>query len=882
MAKKLKFSEEEIKEILSVVDFCNDEDNVVRERQIVDWKRYKLMWEGINDIYFNAVAHDWRTFPQTNDDGSSDQSYYDKRINVFRAYLESIMAALSITVPPVKCFPDDAESSSDLSTARAGDKIAELIYRHNDIPILWIHGLFVFSTEGMVACYDYSDRSEKYGTYKKDITENASELHEITKCPLCEYIIEDNILPPEEANVPNDLSGGGMDAAPAPDVMDEGIEPPSLAPPTAPVPANTELNDIPPEAIPQEMNGIIPPSVPPTPTPDMGIPPQIPPVPPEMGEMGMSPEMGGMDEAANEVQGMIGQDVCPNCHQLMMPQVTKENYTFVKIIGNTDEPKSRVCMKIYGGLNVKVPNYAKCQEDIPYLIKEEEINVVMAIQKYESLKGRGIKKVLENIRGQAGQVWNEYEQWGRLSPQYRGEYPENVVTERLAWLRPAAFNYLEEERADHFKKKAPKGMLVKMINDSFCEACEENLDDHWSLINYPGSDYLHFDPLGSSLTSIQEITIDLVSLVLQTIEHGIGQTFADPNVLDFKAYKETEVLPGGIFPAIPKSGKALNDAFFEVKTATLSQEVLPFYQNVQQMGQLTSGALPSLFGGQLAGSETASEYSMSRAQALQRLQNTWKTFTTWWKYCIGKAINIYIQELEYDERNVERRKDGSFFNTFIRRSELNGKIGKVELEANENLPLTWSQQKDVIMTLLQANNPMIQQFIMAPENLPLIREAIGLTDFFVPGENDVEAEYETIQLLLQSEPIPNPKMQDPNAMMEAEMTGMPIQPMAASIPVEVGIDNHVIRYEVCRNWLVSEVGRQTKVDNKAGYENVLLRAKEHLLNIDAPPPDAEQGGPEGGMPKPPNGKGSVPGEKIKQTNKKTAPINGENDVATIQ
>ena len=46
----------------------------------------------------------------------------------------------------------------------------------------------------------------------------------------------------------------------------------------------------------------------------------------------------------------------------------------------------------------------------------------------------------------------------------------------------------------------------------------------------------------------------------------------------------------------------------------------------------------------------------------------------------------------------------TFVNVFIRRAELEGKIGTIELEANENLPITWNQQKDAIMELFQLNN----------------------------------------------------------------------------------------------------------------------------------------------------------------------------------
>jgi hypothetical protein len=809
MAKpKVVLSDDERTSVLSVIDTFHGEDQAVRERQILEWRRLKFLWEGISNIYYSAVAHDWRVWDQMQDDDSSDQDFYDKRINVFKAYLESIIAALSVVVPPIKCFPDDADNALDLSTAKAGDKIGELIYRHNDAPILWLHALFVLVTEGMVACYNYTDSDEEYGTYTKETYGEVTEDHELTICPNCKFVMDDEIVNPTESTKPE------VDEVP--------IEMPDLS-------GDEEL-----------LAGL-------------------------EQEFGMAPEM-----LESQLQQM---DVCPSCKQMVKPIVETDSVITLKITNTTQEPKTRVKMGVYGGLNVKVPNYAKTQAQVPMLEFAEEINYVCAIEEFDHLDiGKIKKEITEKIKGNAGRVDDEWEQWGRLSPQYRGEFPENVVTRRCIWIRPMAFNCLETSKANALKKKFPDGLKVIMINDQFGCAFVEKFDEHWTLIKNPLSDYLHFTPLGESVTSIQEITNDLISLVIQTIEHGIGQTFADPAVLNFKAYQESEAIPGGVYPATPKSGKSVGDAFHEVKTATLSQEVLPFAQNVQQMGQLASGALPSLFGGSIEGSETASQYSMSRAQALQRLQNQWKMLCIWWKTCMGKAINQYIGEVQADERDVQRKKDGSFINVIIRKAELAGSIGKVELEANENLPITWSQQKDTIMQLLQSSSPMIQQFIMAPENLDVVREAIGLNNFFIPGEDDRNKQYEEINLLLNSKPMPNPI--DPMMAQEMMAMGQPVEVEVSSIPVDEFVDNHVVQYEICRSWLISEAGRLAKVENPDGYKNVLLHAKEHLLAIDAPPPTAEEE-------QATNGKGAAPAEKPKKQDP-NAPISGEGDVKTTQ
>lgn len=769
---------EDIQLLLKEVrDHFNDEDVAVRERQIRTWRRLKLYWEGFQNIWYSEVAHDWRIWDQdAYNDGDTEQSYYDKQVNVFRAYLESIIAALSVTVPPIKCYPDDADNTLDLSTAKAGDKISELIYRHNNVPLLWLHALFVFVTEGMVACYSYPKEDEKYGTYDNPKYEDVTELHDIKTCPNCGYQISDNLAPPMNP----EGAEAGLDTA-------------------------------------------------------------------EMG----SPQLnGGQPNQELKVDEFQPYDYCESCN-MEVPAISKqENLIVTRLVGITQEPKSRICLEVYGGLNIKVPNYARRQEDIPYLRYSYETHYANAIERYAHLHG---KKGLtaQKIEASTGPT-DPYEEWGRLSPQYQGEYPNNAVTIENYWFRPCAWNVISDP--DGVKKLHdyfPKGCKVVHVNDEFGEAIPEVLDDCWTLSYNPLADFIHYNPLGSTLVPLQEITNDMVSLILQTIEHGIGQTFADPSVLNFNAYRQLEAIPGGIYEATPKSGKSLNDAFHEVKTASLSPEVMPFAQNIQTLAQLVSGALPSLFGGQIGGSETASEYSMSRAQALQRLQNNWKIFTTWWKEIFGKVIPMFIQEMQDDERDVQRDQNGNFINVFIRKAEMEGRIGKVELEANENLPLTWTQVKDQIMKMLEQANPLILEYLGSPENLPVLREAIGLTNFYVPGEDDRNKQYDEIKLLLNSEPI---------------MTENPEMPEMPSVEIDPIYDNHGIEFEIVRKWVVSDAGRQAKNENPPGYKNVLLHGLMHYQMIQQQAMQAQ---------------GAVPEEKPDDYNRE-APIEGEGSVPTVQ
>lgn len=725
-----------------VANHFDQEDRAVRERQLRDWRRLKLLWEGFSRVWYSEVAHDWRIWDENSGSTDTDQEFYDKPINVFRAYLESIIAALSITVPGIKCYPDNADDPLDLMTAKAGDKIALLLKRHNNDSLLFLHALYIIVTEGMVACYTYVKEDEEYGTYEENQYEDVAQ--EAYICPFCQKQLPD-------------------------DIFDKKV-----------------IDQFGPEDVDAELHNAI----------------------------------------INE-----GMTICPECASLLDPELQKSTLIVTRLAGTTTKPKSRVCMECYGGTYVKVPVYAMKQKDIPYLMFSYETHYSNVIARYPKLREQYSASGKSGLT--AGGMYDPYEQWARLSPQYRGEYPINNVTVRNCWLRPSSFEILAKEDAKELKAKYPDGAKLVLINDMYAESCNESLDDSWTIMEDPMADYIHKRPMGSLLVNVQEITNDIISLALQTIEHGISQTFADPTVLNFEQYRQTEVLPGGVYPATAKTGKSLSEGFFETRTATLSQEVLPFFQQVQGLGQTASGALPSLFGGQLDGSKTASEYSMSRAQALQRLQNVWKMITMWWKDIYAKAIPMYIEEIKDDERQVEVNEKGDFINVFVRVAELEGKIGRVELEASENLPLTWSQRKDTYMKLLEAQNPKILEALTSPENIKNLAEAVGLDDFIIPGQDDVEKQQEEIRLLINSEPIVQPpsEQQIMEAAQQGQDPGMlpPIE--LPSVEIDYDLDNHQIEADICRTYLVSAAGRLLKTENPDGYKNVLLHMKAHLEAI---------------------------------------------------
>jgi hypothetical protein len=747
--KKTNLEDDEIAQLLkTVVEHFDKEDRMTRERQIRHWRRLKLYWNNFSQIYWSEVAHDYRIYNRDINATDTDQDYYDKPVNVFKAFLETIIAALSIQIPAVNCVPDDADNPLDLSTAKAGDKIAELVYKHNNVMYLWLHALYIYCTEGMIACYSYPKEDEKYGTY--EVPKYKDEEIEAYVCPICQTQIPDEEF------------------------------------------SNEELNEFSP------------------------------------------------DDDDVEIKNVLGEHgpICLECGTALDPELQKIKLIVPRMVGITSKPKSRICLEVYGGLYIKVANYAKKQCDTPYLNFSYETHYANALEKFPN-----IREQLPHGGWSNSGVNDPYEQYGRLNTQYRGEFPVENVTVKNSWLRPAAFNVLPEDNYKKLKKRFPDGARIVLVDNIVAEYEAEALDDCWTLTENPMSDFLNHDPLGELLTNIQDIVNDLISLTLQTIEHGIAQTWADPAVVNFNAQRQIEAMPGTLTPTKPVSGsKNLSDAFYTSKTASLSAEVFNFYQIIQELGQFVSGALPSLFGGQqgAGSSRTASEYAMSKGMALQRLQTPWKMMTIWWKEVFGKVIPMYIKNMTTDERIVEKNDQGNFINVFIRKAETDGKIGGIELEPDEKLPVTDEQQADMIMQLFQLNNSEIMQALMDPENLPYISKVIKIPEFRLPGEDDRQKQYEEISELINSTPIPpdensiilyqqaiQAQQQNPN-----HNTPPPQQPEEqSSVPIDPDVDNHQIEASICRSWLISSAGRLAKVENSNGYKNVLLHMKAHMAIV---------------------------------------------------
>ncbi|MFZ2196999.1 MAG: hypothetical protein WAV13_04650, partial [Thermodesulfovibrionales bacterium] len=181
-----------------VKDF-DEEDTTIRENQVRLWKKLEEYWDGFQMIFWSDRDQSWISPESVRfEDVFSDEEVaqlgpiYDYVVDIYKAHGESIIAALSSTIPTLRYRPDDADSEADRLTARTFSKIADLLYVHNKAKLLFLRAMYYIYNAGNVFSYRYVESSPKFGTFK--IPKVGTE--EVTVCPICEYVREANELAP--------------------------------------------------------------------------------------------------------------------------------------------------------------------------------------------------------------------------------------------------------------------------------------------------------------------------------------------------------------------------------------------------------------------------------------------------------------------------------------------------------------------------------------------------------------------------------------------------------------------------------------------------------------------------------------------------------------
>lgn len=683
--------------ILALIEIAEKEDLDIRQPMLAKCKRNDYYFNNIQTVYYDAVARDYRSIESALAESGNQLDDVDdvKMVQIYRAYAESLISALSVEAPNMEVAPDDAENPEDIQTAETYQRAGEMLSKHNEAPLMIIKALTIQFNFGTIFIHNYYKKDPAYGVIRKPIKEEQKPKPVFDlRCQYCGELID-----------------SGLDQ----EVVSEG----------------------------------------------------------------------------SSIK-------CPNCDYTGPPNVYKRLEYITEVTEWEDTPKGRSGFDIFGPNYVKVPMYARRQENCGYLILRLEDDCAKFKAVYE-----------DDDIDKDGSDTEKYERWSRIPPEYVGTMPEDLTTARYAWFRPWFYKKLKNEtREELLNRKFPNGLCVTVIGKTVLERTHERLDDRWTISFDPRANFIHAEPPGNALVPMQDVTTDIFNLGLQSIEFGIPETFVHPKTLNLKKYSSTPAAPGMMTNANPpEPGRQLSEGFHTVQTATLSGEYTQFSRDLTSMTQFITGAFPSIFGGSnLSGSDTATEYVESRGRALQRLQLTWGIIKCVWSKMLFKCTTDYLTNLIEDDKFTDK-KNGTFINVWIRKSSLNGKVGHVEPELDGHLPQSWAQKKEFLMNLIQLANPELTPIILHPSNVEILKKSTGMPEFYIPGEHDRNKQFSEFYELSQGQP----------------------QGDLPSVDIDIDVDDHVVHMLVLKNILVSQLGMQLYKENPAGYENNIMHYRRHEL-----------------------------------------------------
>ncbi len=474
--------------------------------------------------------------------------------------------------------------------------------------------------------------------------------------------------------------------------------------------------------------------------------------------------------------------------------------------GTRQYPNGRVQCHILGCDKVSTPFGIKADLDFcPWLDYAEEQNKGILLKAYPELRAMNIQDGPVSGGGTSN-VTGRQTRDAIISPYGGTRLQSGSWTHRRIWFQPWMYELVDDDQTRGLLYQSfPRGLRIAMVQDKVVRLDHEKLSEVLSAIQPSPGAVLNSDPAGQDMVSEQILENHTVNICAETMERGLPLTFARPDVLDFQRLKEQRAKANQFIPTLPAIGERLEDSMWESPAAEFSQQIIPFMNGFRQNAQNNVGVTEALWGG--AQASTAREAEIQKNAALQGIAPIWMYF----------------------RKGFERAKRNgilqmcSFMSGVIRQGSLQADLSEVSqggwhCEADEAIPVTWGQQQDRLLFMMEKPPAVLQAWgYNAPENIQNVQRLLGMPDWYTPGMDDYDKARATIAQLLNGQP--------------SQGQDGALQP---SIPVDQFEDNHQLMVQVVQGW--AQKNWRLKDSNPGGYANVIAWGTAHQKIAMTPPP----------------------------------------------
>lgn len=381
------------------------------------------------------------------------------------------------------------------------------------------------------------------------------------------------------------------------------------------------------------------------------------------------------------------------------------------------------------------------------------------------------------------------------------------------WLSPKEYATADDQTRKLLDENFATGIKITRVNGETVKLEEERLDEVWAAVQPSASATLNADPVGQDLVSAQLLTNHVLNIAAETIERGNPLTFVDPRVVNLTAWNRQKSRPNQVIPTLAAVGSTLGESFYQTQPSQFSNQMQPWIASVEQGATEDVGVTPEIFGG--GNADTARQAEINKNAAMMQLGIPWAFIRKAWERAKRNGV---LQLVKYGPATVREGKN------VVELSELTG--GAWHFEADEAIPTTWGQQRDFVMFMLQQGQEVQAAWgLSRPENIALNKSLVGMEGMYTPGLDDADKVQDTIQKLLQAQPI---QKQNPDGSPDTQ----------PSIPPDEFEDDANLVVQLIQSWAQSKPGRDAREQNEGGYSNVIAYgvAYKNLLNPPPPPP----------------------------------------------
>lgn len=399
------------------------------------------------------------------------------------------------------------------------------------------------------------------------------------------------------------------------------------------------------------------------------------------------------------------------------------------------------------------------------------------------------------------------------------------------WIEPFYFEAIGSKQVrgimrEHF----PDGIYIAMVGDIICELDNRKMTDEWAVCRINRAENIMERPIASDIMPLQRSIDDLGGMAIETVLRAITRTIVDSQLIDREAINTNEAVPGEfIQTALPVDGD-LSKRIFQIPPARLSDQVIPLFDKFKELMEEISGVNPRIAGGGPP-TQTYRESKMLRDAALAQLAPQAQAMRD---ACERLAENGTRLRAKYGSGTVKAKRKSAYGIQTDVIDIANLAVDNWHAESDDNFPMTLSDKRDAVFSLMKEFPPEVQQAlgVFDPTN---IEETVELLQ--VPGYNSsVKEQFEKclndIEQLLKEQPIPGPVQPD----------GKPDE-LEPSQPVDP-YDNVQLCALVYGKWLIGN--QKVKDEKPAGFANVVAKFLKYQAAAMPPVP-----------PPPPPVKGSV-------------------------